>query len=474
MGNEEKTPLRILHLEDSPLDAELIRESLLELGEVLEIDLAASKADFLAYLEKGEYDIILADYRLRGFDASVALLSANSKSPNTPFICVSGAISGEEAVELLKHGATDYVMKDRLTRLPLAIRRALDEINEQKARILAEAKLIESESHLRTILENEPECIKIVDAKGKIIQMNPAGLSMIEADSVEQISNQPVLNLIAPEYRGAYKEMHERVIAGESVQLKFEIIGLKGGRRWLETHAVPMIENGKTVHLAVTRDITESKKAEEKINALLTEKEIILREVHHRIKNNMSTLNAFLVLQMETVTEPSAIEALKDAGSRVQSMMVLYDKLYQTGIFSNISIKSYLPALISQIISNFPNSGIVKIEQAIEDFVLDSKRLQPFSIIINELLTNIMKYAFKGREKGFIKIEVGLKTISDLDQQFIFLTIQDDGNGLPETVSFENSTGFGLTLVEMLTKQLKGILQIDRENGTKITLEFKK
>lgn len=134
----------------------------------------------------------------------------------------------------------------------------------------------------------------------------------------------------------------------------------------------------------------------------------------------MSTLNAFLVLQMQTVTEPSAIEALKDAGSRVQSMMVLYDKLYQTGIFSNISIKSYLPALINQIISNFPNSGIVKIEEAIDDFVLDTKRLQPFSIIINELLTNIMKYAFKDREKGFIKIEVGLKTISDNDQQFIF------------------------------------------------------
>ena len=95
IGNEEKTPLRILHLEDSPLDAELIRENLLDLGEVLEIDLAANKADFLAYLEKGEYDIILADYRLPGFDASVALLSAQSKSPNTPFICVSGAISGE-------------------------------------------------------------------------------------------------------------------------------------------------------------------------------------------------------------------------------------------------------------------------------------------------------------------------------------------------------------------------------------------
>ncbi|MDP1872415.1 MAG: PAS domain S-box protein [Gallionella sp.] len=139
------------------------------------------------------------------------------------------------------------------------------DISERK---LAEAQLVESESRLRAIIENEPECIKIVDAQGKLTQMNPAGLRMIEADSLTQIAGRNILELIAPEYRKEFSRMHQRVLAGESVQMEFEIRGLKGGRRILETHAVPMQEYGQTVQLAVTRDITERKRLEEDIHQL--------------------------------------------------------------------------------------------------------------------------------------------------------------------------------------------------------------
>lgn len=129
-----------------------------------------------------------------------------------------------------------------------------------------EARLADSESHLRTIIENEPECIKLVDAKGRLLQMNPAGLKMIEADSLEQVAGQGVFDIIAPEYRPAYIELHKRVLAGETMQMEYETVGLKGGRRWLETHAVPMQEaGGSTVHLAVTRDISERKEAERQL-----------------------------------------------------------------------------------------------------------------------------------------------------------------------------------------------------------------
>jgi diguanylate cyclase (GGDEF)-like protein/PAS domain S-box-containing protein len=132
----------------------------------------------------------------------------------------------------------------------------------------AEAQVLQSESRLRTIIENEPECIKIVDADGRLTQMNQAGLKMIEADGLAQVAGCPVLSLIAPEYRDAFDAMHQRVLAGETMQMEFEVVGLKGGRRWLETHAVPMQEYGRTVHLAVTRDITERKKMEEQIHQL--------------------------------------------------------------------------------------------------------------------------------------------------------------------------------------------------------------
>jgi diguanylate cyclase (GGDEF)-like protein/PAS domain S-box-containing protein len=137
------------------------------------------------------------------------------------------------------------------------------EISEQK---VVENKLRESEARMRAIIKNEPECIKIIDAQGKLLDMNPAGLEMIEADSVDQVVGHHVLEVIAPEYREAYAGLLERVMAGETMQMEYEVLGLHGGRRLLETHAVPMQDNGKTIHLAVTRDITERKKAEEKLH----------------------------------------------------------------------------------------------------------------------------------------------------------------------------------------------------------------
>jgi diguanylate cyclase (GGDEF)-like protein/PAS domain S-box-containing protein len=139
----------------------------------------------------------------------------------------------------------------------------IEDITERKA---SEAKMVESESRMRAIIENEPECIKIIDEDGILIEMNPAGLAMIEADSLDQVSGHPVLDVIAPEFRSAYSKLLDKVMAGERVQMEYEVLGLHGGRRLLETHAVPMMDNGKKIHLAITRDISERKKAEEKLH----------------------------------------------------------------------------------------------------------------------------------------------------------------------------------------------------------------
>ncbi len=148
----------------------------------------------------------------------------------------------------------------------------LHEESEQDLRTLlvlvdqsTEMSLRESEYHLETIIKNEPECINIIDAHGMLIQMNPAGLAMLEADSLEQVVGQPYLDFVAPEYRSAYSQLHQQVLAGQPVQMRYEVVGLKGRHRWMETHAVPMQANGELELLAVTRDISERKLAEEKI-----------------------------------------------------------------------------------------------------------------------------------------------------------------------------------------------------------------
>ena len=158
---------------------------------------------------------------------------------------------------------------------------------------------------------------------------------------------------------------------------------------------------------------------------------------------------------------------LDDASSRIQSMLVLYDKLYRSTDFKELSIPTYLPSLIDEIISNFPNHKIIKIEKNIDDFILPSSILFPIGIMVNEILTNAMKYAFVDRTSGLLSITATKK------EDVIVFSIQDNGVGMPESIHFANSSGFGLQLVQMLAKQIRGKVDIERNQGTKFTLEFK-
>lgn len=239
-----------------------------------------------------------------------------------------------------------------------------------------------------------------------------------------------------------------------------------GETRTVEVHSSPITYQGKYILFSIIHDITERKHAEEKIQKLLSDKEFILKEVHHRIKNNMNTINSLLSLQASNTKEPTIIAALNDAGSRVRSMMVLYSNLYQSANFDDISIKDYLSDLSDQIITNFPNCTSVKIEKQIKNFILDAKKASTLGIIINELLTNIMKYAFLDRTNGIITIS------ASKNNSVVTVSVQDNGSGMPEFINFDNSTGFGLKLIEALTMQINGTIRIERKNGTTVILEF--
>jgi two-component sensor histidine kinase len=194
--------------------------------------------------------------------------------------------------------------------------------------------------------------------------------------------------------------------------------------------------------------------------------QIVLKEVHHRIKNNMSAMMSLLNLQAGSMKDAFTVSALEDASNRLQSMEILYDKLYQSTGFTKLSVKAYLPSLVEDILANFPGGDSIRVEQDIEDFALDAKRLQPLGIIINELLTNVMKYAFAGREGGTIAVAASLAS------GHVAITVADDGVGIPPSVDIARSPGFGLMLVQALTAQLEGTIRIERAGGTRVILEF--
>ncbi|MCZ8155967.1 MAG: PAS domain S-box protein [Leptospira sp.] len=234
----------------------------------------------------------------------------------------------------------------------------------------------------------------------------------------------------------------------------------------VEVHSSPIRLDGESLLFSIIHDITDRKLAEEKVSALLIEKEILLKEVHHRIKNNLSVMQSLLDLQMSSLQDPSAISAIKDACNRIQSMALLYDKLYLSNDYDYIPLKSYLPSLILDMKCNFPNHSLVEADVQIDDCLLETSRIKYLGIILTEIITNIMKYAFPQGKKGKISI------IGKLEGRNLKLKIEDNGEAMPKSVNFENPKTFGLQLIQFLSKQIGATIQLEREENTKITLIF--
>ncbi len=205
----------------------------------------------------------------------------------------------------------------------------------------------------------------------------------------------------------------------------------------------------------------------EKTEKALKEKETLLREIHHRVKNNIANIEGLLSLQADSNTNPEIKAALYDSVSRVQSMRILYDKLLISEGLRKISIKSYIEDLIDSIQDVFANKENIIIEKSIIDFEIHADKAVTVGVIINEHMTNIFKYAFKDCDKGLVSVSV------EKNENIVTVVIQDNGIGIDERTMANKSPGFGLTIIKMLVEQLDGTYSIVNKNGTMSTIQFK-
>lgn len=216
-------------------------------------------------------------------------------------------------------------------------------------------------------------------------------------------------------------------------------------------------------------EIIFRKQAENEVKRQLAEKEFLLKETHHRIKNNLASVEHLFALQMEALENKEALSSLQDAASKIASIRVLYEKMLLAGNGERISVKKYLKDLVYSILGIFPASNKIKVNLNINDYIMDAKILFAIGIIVNELITNILKYAFV--EISDPELIVSLKD----EEDYIKLCIEDNGKGLPSDFELSNSKGFGLTLVKMLTEQINGIFEIENKfnnSGTKALIFF--
>jgi len=278
--NDGERPLRILHIEDSPRDAEIIRERLIAAGFFIQLDWAANEQEFTSFLQGGGYDLALADYELPVFDAPAALELTKSLCPGVPFICVSGAIGEDKAVELLKQGATDYIPKNRLDKLPLAMQRALDEAKERKARVNAEEALLNERNLIANIMETSPVGITTVDSMGRITFANSKAIAILglSKDEIAQKTyNAPAWNISDIDGSPFPEEKLPFTLVMSTGKAVFDVQHAiqwpEGKRILLSINGAPMIDaNGQvTGMVASIEDITSRKQTEENYRTLFRE-----------------------------------------------------------------------------------------------------------------------------------------------------------------------------------------------------------
>ena len=222
-------------------------------------------------------------------------------------------------------------------------------------------------------------------------------------------------------------------------------------------------------------EVAYRKNAEDLVKASLCEKETLLKEIHHRVKNNLQIIQSLLYLQSKGVKDQKFLDLLKDSQSRIKSMALIHEKLYRSNDLGKINFSDYIRNLADNVLQTFRGSSSnIHLDMAISDVSLTIDTSIPCGLIINELLSNSLKYAFPNNRKGVIHINLSAKDYSNgIIGKEITLNIADDGIGLPKDFDWEKSDSLGLKLVHNLTNQLDGDIKVDGEDGVSYTIKFK-
>ncbi|MEI7557180.1 histidine kinase dimerization/phosphoacceptor domain -containing protein [Candidatus Chlorohelix sp.] len=320
----------------------------------------------------------------------------------------------------------------------------------------------------RLFLEKMSQGAVTLNLSGMILYCNQRFSELIELP-IEQIIGSYLYQFVVLEDKPLLENALKK---SERANFRCEInLSTVGGGKQVpfDLAFTPMLIDALPVICLVATDLTEQKQTENRIRAALVEKETLLKEVHHRVKNNLQVLHSLLKLQEIAIKDPLVAELFIECQNRIKSMALVHEKLYQSENFSRVDMKTYIQSLTNNLLHslNFISERVA-IDLKIEGVLLNMDTAIPCGLLINELLYNAFKHAFPGERKGIVKIE-----LSRDSRDMLRLLIADNGVGIPENLDPQNTETLGLQLVGMLTKQLDGKLEIQREGGTTFTIKFR-
>ncbi len=337
----------------------------------------------------------------------------------------------------------------------------------------AEDDLKQSELKFRILYESSSDAVMLLDDKG-FFDCNGATVRMFTCKDKKEFCSKhpadlsPVAQPCGTSSMTLAKQQMDTAMKEGSNRFDWIHKRINGTDFPAEVFLSSMELDGKNILQAVVRDITERKQAEEQIKASLKEKETLLQEIHHRVKNNMQVVNSLLKLQSNNIEDGQIKEILKDSQSRVYAMAAVHETLHGSEKLSEIDLRSYLSKITTSIFQTYlVNHEKVKLNSDIDNSQISLNQAYPLGLTINELIANSLKYAFPDEREGEVSV-----SMKKLDKE-LELVVMDNGVGMPEGFDWKNSSTLGLKLVRTLVEnQLDGSIDMESNKGTKFTIKF--
>ena len=338
-----------------------------------------------------------------------------------------------------------------------------------------EQKLLNQTGKLTAIFDSSHHYIWTINRQEKLTSFNKNYYDLVTT----LYNTKPYVGLVLDrgvlandkEYNTILKYHYDRAFKGTASSFEIETRNQEFKNVYLEIFLNPIFENDKVVEVSgIAHNITEKKHVQQRMEVSLKEKEILLREVHHRVKNNMQVISSILNLQSSYVSDEYTLNMLKESQNRIKTMAYIHESLYQNKSFTSVNFSDYVHTLVNNIVQSYSYSTEkIQLDLDIRKMTLSLDVSIPAGLIINELITNAIKHAFPGSKKG--RISFNLRCENNL----VLLELKDDGVGFENDVDFFNSHSLGLQLVNTLAEQIEGEIKFKSElnKGTEIVVMFK-